>query len=122
MLGNRTLQNNNFDTCLKTKIIDNLTVTTKLWRLFCDGPELNATCNEYFVLNNVTEMQGIPGLTSKVISGWNTAFALEVFEGVCKCGGHKTLFFNRLPDLFLLKSFLVFVIRPSYWTQICFVA
>uniref|UniRef100_G3N7S1 Solute carrier family 12 member 7b n=1 Tax=Gasterosteus aculeatus aculeatus TaxID=481459 RepID=G3N7S1_GASAC len=68
MLGNRTLQNNNFDTCLKTKIIDNLTVTTKLWRLFCDGPELNATCNEYFVLNNVTEMQGIPGLTSKVIS------------------------------------------------------
>ncbi|KAM8822683.1 solute carrier family 12 member 7 isoform 3-T3 [Spinachia spinachia] len=68
MLGNRTLQNNNFDSCLKTKVIDNLTVTSKLWRLFCDGPELNATCNEYFVLNNVTEVQGIPGLTSKVIS------------------------------------------------------
>lgn len=47
-----------------------MTVTTKLWMLFCDGPELNATCNEYFENNNVTQMQGIPGLTSGVISGW----------------------------------------------------
>ncbi|XP_041824778.1 solute carrier family 12 member 7 isoform X1 [Melanotaenia boesemani] len=68
MLGNRTLQNHNFDKCLKTDVIDNLTVTTELWRLFCDGPELNATCNEYFVNNNATLVQGIPGLTSGVIS------------------------------------------------------
>ncbi|KAM7370184.1 hypothetical protein PAMP_011457 [Pampus punctatissimus] len=68
MLGNRTLQNHNFDKCFKTEVIDNMTVTTKLWQLFCDGPELNATCNEYFVNNNVTEVQGIPGLTSEVIS------------------------------------------------------
>ncbi|XP_039645589.1 solute carrier family 12 member 7 isoform X1 [Perca fluviatilis] len=68
MLGNRTLQNHNFDSCLKTVVIDNVTVTTKLWKLFCDGPELNATCNDYFVQNNVTEVQGIPGLASGVIS------------------------------------------------------
>ncbi|XP_036378681.1 solute carrier family 12 member 7 isoform X2 [Megalops cyprinoides] len=68
LLGNRTLQNHNFDKCLKTEEINNVTVTTKLWRLFCDGPELNATCNEYFVHNNVTEIQGIPGLMSGVIS------------------------------------------------------
>ncbi|KAJ8413276.1 hypothetical protein AAFF_G00092720 [Aldrovandia affinis] len=68
LLGNRTLQNHNFDKCLKTVEVDNATVTTKLWRLFCDGPGLNATCNEYFVLNNVTEVQGIPGLLSGVIS------------------------------------------------------
>ncbi|XP_071341746.1 solute carrier family 12 member 7 isoform X5 [Trachinotus anak] len=68
MLGNRTLQNHNFDKCLKTEVIGNLTVTTKLWALFCDGPELNATCNDYFVNNNVTLVQGIPGLTSGVIS------------------------------------------------------
>uniref|UniRef100_A0A665VIY0 Solute carrier family 12 member 7-like n=1 Tax=Echeneis naucrates TaxID=173247 RepID=A0A665VIY0_ECHNA len=68
MLGNRTLQNHNFDKCLKTEVIDNLTVTTDLWSLFCDGPELNATCNEYFVSNNVTLVQGIPGLTSGAIS------------------------------------------------------
>uniref|UniRef100_A0A8C5H7W4 Solute carrier family 12 member 7-like n=1 Tax=Gouania willdenowi TaxID=441366 RepID=A0A8C5H7W4_GOUWI len=69
MLGNRTLQNNNFDKCLKTDIVDNLTVTTRLWKLFCDGTETNATCNEYFLNNNVTLVQGIPGLTSGVISG-----------------------------------------------------
>ncbi|XP_076617254.1 solute carrier family 12 member 7 isoform X2 [Chaetodon auriga] len=68
MLGNRTLQNHNFDRCLKTEVIDNVTVPTKLWKLFCDGPELNATCNDYFVNNNVTSLQGIPGLTSGVIS------------------------------------------------------
>ncbi|MEQ2165966.1 hypothetical protein GOODEAATRI_022619, partial [Goodea atripinnis] len=68
MLGNRTLQNHGFDKCLKTEVIDNLTVTTKLWSVFCDGPDLNATCNEYFVNNNLTLVQGIPGLTSGVIS------------------------------------------------------
>ncbi|XP_061093727.1 solute carrier family 12 member 7 isoform X2 [Conger conger] len=68
LLGNRTLQNHNFDKCLKTEEIGNETVTTQLWSLFCSGPELNATCTEYFNLNNVTEIQGIPGLTSGVIS------------------------------------------------------
>ncbi|XP_034164432.1 solute carrier family 12 member 7 isoform X2 [Pangasianodon hypophthalmus] len=68
LLGNRTLQNQDFDKCLKTEIIDNVTVTTKLWSLFCDTPYLNATCDEYFRKNNVTEVQGIPGLTSGVIS------------------------------------------------------
>ncbi|XP_067341799.1 solute carrier family 12 member 7 isoform X2 [Channa argus] len=68
MLGNRTLQNNDFDKCLKTEVIDNVTVTTKLWKLFCSGPDFNATCNEFFVNNNLTEIQGIPGLTSGVIS------------------------------------------------------
>ncbi|CAL8311260.1 unnamed protein product [Merluccius merluccius] len=68
LLGNRTLQNQNFDKCVKTEVVDNVTVTTQLWGLFCNGPELNATCNEYFNLNNVTVVQGIPGLTSGVIS------------------------------------------------------
>lgn len=68
MLGNRTLQNHNFDECRKTDVVDNLTVTTQLWKLFCDGTGLNATCNKYFEDNNVTEVQGIPGLTSGVIS------------------------------------------------------
>ncbi|CDQ95500.1 unnamed protein product [Oncorhynchus mykiss] len=67
LLGNRTLQNHNFDQCLKTMKVGNVTVTTKLWSLFCDSPDFNATCNEYFTLNNVTVIQGIPGLTSGVI-------------------------------------------------------
>lgn len=71
MLGNRTLQNHNFDRCLKTEVVDNVTITTELWLLFCSGPELNATCNDYFSNNNVTLMQGIPGLKSGVILGQN---------------------------------------------------
>ncbi|KAL1006346.1 hypothetical protein UPYG_G00071150 [Umbra pygmaea] len=67
LLGNRTLQNHDFDHCLKTMEVDNVTVTTKLWSLFCESADLNATCNEYFRLNKVTEIQGIPGLTSGVI-------------------------------------------------------
>lgn len=77
-MGNRTLQNHGFDKCMKTEIIDNVTVTTKLWSLFCEGPELNASCHEYFNLNNVTEIQGIPGLTSGVISGEMTTFVLNI--------------------------------------------
>lgn len=69
MLGNRTLQNHNFDRCLKTDTVANVSVTTKLWSLFCQGPELNATCSRYFADNNVTLMQGIPGLKSGVIWG-----------------------------------------------------
>uniref|UniRef100_A0AAX7W7G7 Solute carrier family 12 member 7b n=1 Tax=Astatotilapia calliptera TaxID=8154 RepID=A0AAX7W7G7_ASTCA len=74
MLGNRTLKNHQFDKCNKIEVIDNITVTTQLWNLFCDGSQLNATCNEYFVNNNVTELQGIPGLISGVISEnmWST--------------------------------------------------
>uniref|UniRef100_A0A8C5CH12 Solute carrier family 12 member 7 n=1 Tax=Gadus morhua TaxID=8049 RepID=A0A8C5CH12_GADMO len=69
LLGNRTLQNLNFDKCLKTEEVGNQTVGTALWALFCGGSRaLNASCNEYFVLNNVTMIQGIPGLTSGVIS------------------------------------------------------
>ncbi|XP_029943606.1 LOW QUALITY PROTEIN: solute carrier family 12 member 7-like [Salarias fasciatus] len=68
MLGNRTLQNHDFDKCLKTETVDNVTTTTRLWTLFCKGPELNASCNEYFMNNNVTLVQGIPGLTSGVVS------------------------------------------------------
>lgn len=71
MLGNRTLQNHNFDRCLKTEVVANVSVTTKLWSLFCEGPELNATCDPYFANNNLTLMQGIPGLRSGVISGQN---------------------------------------------------
>uniref|UniRef100_A0A8K9US58 Solute carrier family 12 member 7b n=1 Tax=Oncorhynchus mykiss TaxID=8022 RepID=A0A8K9US58_ONCMY len=55
------------------KTITHITLTSdptspqNLWSLFCDSPDLNATCNEYFTLNNVTVIQGIPGLTSGVI-------------------------------------------------------
>lgn len=43
--------------------------TTELWSQFCTGWELNATCDEYFVHNNLTQTQGIPGLASGRIAG-----------------------------------------------------
>uniref|UniRef100_A0A8C3HS35 Solute carrier family 12 member 7 n=1 Tax=Chrysemys picta bellii TaxID=8478 RepID=A0A8C3HS35_CHRPI len=67
LLGNRTLSRRNFDICAKFIEVNNETMTTKLWSLFCDNPSLNATCDEYFNLNNVTEIQGIPGIASGVL-------------------------------------------------------
>ncbi|TSY83953.1 Solute carrier family 12 member 6 [Bagarius yarrelli] len=42
--------------------------TTDLWFLFCNSSKLNAACDEYFVHNNVTKIEGIPGLASGVIT------------------------------------------------------
>uniref|UniRef100_A0AAY4CHN1 Solute carrier family 12 member 5a n=1 Tax=Denticeps clupeoides TaxID=299321 RepID=A0AAY4CHN1_9TELE len=67
LLGNRTLVWKGFDVCAKVIEKENATVTTKLWRLFCDSEFLNATCDFYFANNNVSEIQGIPGITSGVL-------------------------------------------------------
>lgn len=70
MLGNRTLSSRHFDTCSKTKEMNNMTVPSKLWGFFCNSSQFfNATCDEYFIHNNVTSIQGIPGLASGVIKG-----------------------------------------------------
>ncbi|OBS75973.1 hypothetical protein A6R68_17573, partial [Neotoma lepida] len=66
LLGNRTLAKRSFEACAKMQVVNNGTVTTALWRLFCNGSSLSATCDEYFVQNNVTEIQGIPGVASGV--------------------------------------------------------
>ncbi|NXR14088.1 S12A7 protein, partial [Semnornis frantzii] len=68
LLGNRTLSKRSFDVCAKFTESNNETKTTTLWSLFCDSPLLNATCDDYFSLNNVTEIQGIPGIMSGVLA------------------------------------------------------
>lgn len=73
VIGNRTLVSKGFDICAKTIESGNSTVTTKLWRLFCDSEFLNATCDEYFTNNNVSQVQGIPGITSGILSGEKAA-------------------------------------------------
>ncbi|KFZ46714.1 Solute carrier family 12 member 7, partial [Antrostomus carolinensis] len=74
LLGNRTLSKHSFDVCAKFTESNNETKTTTLWRLFCDSSLLNATCDDYFSLNNVTEIQGIPGIMSGVLTDnlWST--------------------------------------------------
>ncbi|XP_043946178.1 solute carrier family 12 member 5 [Protopterus annectens] len=68
LLGNRALSRLNFDVCAKVITKGNETVTTKLWSLFCSSSFLNATCDEFFEKNNLTEIQGIPGLASGIIN------------------------------------------------------
>ncbi|KAF1520360.1 Solute carrier family 12 member 7, partial [Eudyptes sclateri] len=74
LLGNRTLSKRSFDVCAKFTESNNETKTTTLWNLFCDSSLLNATCDDYFSLNNVTEIQGIPGIMSGVLADnlWST--------------------------------------------------
>ncbi|XP_047437029.1 solute carrier family 12 member 4 [Mugil cephalus] len=68
MLGNRTLVRDRFDVCAKTVINGNLTVPSQLWDRFCmPGNLSSAQCDDYFIQNNVTEIQGIPGLGSGII-------------------------------------------------------
>lgn len=95
MLGNRSISKHviNDNRCAKTMLIQrapagnistndtmNSTETqtvppftvekaTDLWKHFCNSSDLNAVCNnEYFVQNNFTQIQGIPGLASGVIT------------------------------------------------------
>ncbi|TRY98877.1 hypothetical protein DNTS_014688, partial [Danionella cerebrum] len=79
VLGNRTLVWKGFDVCAKVIETENATVTTKLWRLFCDSEFLNATCDSYFINNNVTEIQGIPGVMSGML--WENLFGNYMEKG-----------------------------------------
>ncbi|XP_038574792.1 solute carrier family 12 member 7-like isoform X2 [Micropterus salmoides] len=67
LLGNRSLNNEEIKICAKTETVKNNTLTTKLWSAFCDSEYTNATCDEYFTLNNLTEIRAVPGLLSGVI-------------------------------------------------------
>lgn len=93
MLGNRSISRHELpdDLCAKTivnELSDNTNVsesfngtegppvtllikekTTSLWLRFCNSSNVNAVCDEYFTLNNVTKIEGIPGLASGVIAG-----------------------------------------------------
>uniref|UniRef100_A0A8C4STX5 Solute carrier family 12 member 4 n=1 Tax=Erpetoichthys calabaricus TaxID=27687 RepID=A0A8C4STX5_ERPCA len=68
MLGNRTLSRDLFDVCARTVVQDNVTIGSRLWENFCGSTNLTAdTCDDYFIHNNITEIQGIPGLASSII-------------------------------------------------------
>ncbi|XP_066099257.1 solute carrier family 12 member 7 isoform X2 [Saccopteryx bilineata] len=68
LLGNRTLSRRSFDICAKVHTTNNsTTATTALWGLFCNNSMPSATCDEYFAQNNLTEIQGIPGVASGVL-------------------------------------------------------
>ncbi|KAM6942565.1 solute carrier family 12 member 4 isoform 2-T2 [Xenentodon cancila] len=68
MLGNRTLKLDHLYMCAKTEIKENITVNGALWERFCPlGNASSDQCDDYFIQNNVTKIQGIPGLGSGII-------------------------------------------------------
>ena len=69
LLGNRTLSRRGFDVCAKVHTANNSSVTTALWSIFCNGSTDSTSCDQYFLHNNVTEIQGIPGVASGVLLG-----------------------------------------------------
>ncbi|XP_059772042.1 solute carrier family 12 member 7 isoform X4 [Balaenoptera ricei] len=64
LLGNRTLSRRSFDVCAKVHAADNGSAATALWGLFCNSSTASTSCDPYFAQNNVTEIQGIPGVVS----------------------------------------------------------
>uniref|UniRef100_A0A673BV63 Solute carrier family 12 member 6-like n=1 Tax=Sphaeramia orbicularis TaxID=375764 RepID=A0A673BV63_9TELE len=83
MLGNRSINGHDFpdDQCAKTilhiishpngalyHVPASVEKTTDLWRQFCQGTDLNASCDDYFLHNNFTKIDGIPGLASGILS------------------------------------------------------
>uniref|UniRef100_A0A7N8YQV9 Solute carrier family 12 member 6 n=1 Tax=Mastacembelus armatus TaxID=205130 RepID=A0A7N8YQV9_9TELE len=57
MLGNRTINTQWKEMTPMSQLL-----------MFCHSPELNASCDEYFIWNNFSEIEGIPGLASGIIS------------------------------------------------------
>ncbi|KAB1280835.1 Solute carrier family 12 member 7 [Camelus dromedarius] len=67
LLGNRTLSRRGFDVCAKVQAANNGSMATALWGLFCNSSTASTSCDQYFLQNNVTEIQGIPGVASGVL-------------------------------------------------------
>uniref|UniRef100_A0A6Q2Z2Q4 Solute carrier family 12 member 6 n=1 Tax=Esox lucius TaxID=8010 RepID=A0A6Q2Z2Q4_ESOLU len=116
MLGNRTLTvPPTFDLSLPS------IEATTLWLQFCEGRDLNASCDDYFFHSNVSEIHGIPGLASGVITEniWSAYLSKgDVLEkGGLPAPSHAHPPTNRQPYVFadITTSFtlLVGIFFPS---------
>ncbi|XP_077083530.1 solute carrier family 12 member 6 isoform X2 [Siphateles boraxobius] len=94
--------------------------STDLWRHFCNSSELNAVCDEYFQHNNVTEINGLPGLASGKIAEnlWSSYSAKgDVLERGSHRSAHSPAVSNHYPYVFadITTSFtlLVGIFFPS---------
>ncbi|MGH0153118.1 UNVERIFIED_CONTAM: hypothetical protein FKN15_023926, partial [Acipenser sinensis] len=105
MLGNRTLSRDLFDICAKTVVENNVTVASKLWENFCSTANMTMeTCDEYFTHNNVTEIQGIPGLARGIIRDNLWASYMEKGDILEKPGLPSEDVHGSLSNLYLYVS------------------
>uniref|UniRef100_A0A8C3WJR5 Solute carrier family 12 member 7 n=1 Tax=Catagonus wagneri TaxID=51154 RepID=A0A8C3WJR5_9CETA len=81
LLGNRTLSRRGFDVCAKVQAAGNGSAPTALWGLFCNSSTASSSCDPYFVQNNVTEAQGIPGVASGVLLGEHNLWSAYADQG-----------------------------------------
>ncbi|XP_040209286.1 solute carrier family 12 member 7 isoform X1 [Rana temporaria] len=65
LLGNRVLAARNLNVCAKN--ISNDTINDFFWNKFCTSGNHSPSCDSYFLANDVTEIQGIPGISSGVL-------------------------------------------------------
>ncbi|XP_071973870.1 solute carrier family 12 member 4 isoform X3 [Engystomops pustulosus] len=107
LLGNRTLSRGQFDVCAKTMNINNVTITTKLHELFC-GPSnfSSGLCDEYFLNNNLSEISGIPGAASGILSDNLWSIYLEKGDILEKSNVHSSevLGSKSKPHLYVLAD------------------
>lgn len=115
LLGNRTLSRHGFDVCAKLAWEGNETVTTRLWGLFCSSRFLNATCDEYFTRNNVTEIQGIPGAASGLIKGLGAGRGLAPRE----CCGDCRLSGQEVGAVLAFNSVQLVLVEHLVWAAFC---
>ncbi|XP_043937933.1 solute carrier family 12 member 4-like isoform X1 [Protopterus annectens] len=121
LLGNRTLSRHQFDVCAKTIVEGNTTVATRLWELFCNTTDLTTdTCDNYFVYNNVTEVQAIPGLGSGILKDnlWSTykekgAFLEKPFVAAVDAWPKENMNFYVLTDITTSLMVLLGIFFPS---------
>uniref|UniRef100_A0A8C1U725 Solute carrier family 12 member 6 n=1 Tax=Cyprinus carpio TaxID=7962 RepID=A0A8C1U725_CYPCA len=122
MLGNRSLAQHDFNGTDAPPVTAAAAQerTTDLWRHFCNSSELSAVCDEYFLHNNVTQIQGIPGLASGVIADniWSSYSAKgDVLERGSHHSPHRDAVSNHFPYVFadITTSFtlLIGIFFPS---------
>ncbi|XP_069821992.1 solute carrier family 12 member 4 isoform X2 [Dendropsophus ebraccatus] len=122
VLGNRTLNRGQFDVCAKTVNIDNVTVATKLYEMFCGSSNFSSgSCDEYFLHNNVSEISGIPGAASGILSDNLWSSYLEKGEILEKpnihssevLGSKSNLHLYVLADITTSFTVLVGIFFPS---------
>ncbi|KAM3929752.1 solute carrier family 12 member 7 isoform 4-T4 [Leptodactylus fuscus] len=118
LLGNRVLAKRNLDIC--AKYISNNTINEALWNKFCTAINDSTTCDPYFA-NNITEIQGIPGVASGVLLDnlWSAysqkgSFVERNQTSSVPGDGHKAYTQNYvLTDIMTYFTMLVGIYFPS---------
>ncbi|XP_040288090.1 solute carrier family 12 member 7 isoform X2 [Bufo bufo] len=120
LLGNRLLAKRNLDIC--AKYIYNDTINEALWSKFCTTTNDSTTCDPYFIANNITEIQGIPGVASGVFldnlwSAYSQKGSIVERNQTSSAAaeGHKTYNQNTyvLTDIMTYFTMLVGIYFPS---------